>query len=131
MNQPLPEYEPEVIEKLVRMGPPPRIFDDAFTARVLGQMKAKGLVRPKKEVFAKKQALENMKFSCLVRILKKKSPKIKLPISLVSVVVKNSKQIENDLLKEKLLQIEGGVKIVTKKGERFVTEFDRAHKAQS
>jgi len=131
MNHPLPEYEPEVIEKLVRMGPPPRFFDDAFTARVLGQMKAKGLLRQKKVVFANKQVWDNVKFSCLVRILQKQSPKIKLPISMKIVVVKNSKQVENDLLKEKLLQIEGGVKIVTKKGERFVTEFDRAHKSQS
>ena len=131
MNTPLPEYEPEVIEKLLRLGPPPPIFDDTFTARVLKQMKAKGLLRSKARVPAQKQTLEHLKFSCLVQILKKESPKRKLPISLVSVVVKNSKQIENDLLKEKLMQIEGGVKILTAKGKRFVTEFERVNKVQS
>ena len=47
------------------------------------------------------------------------------------VIVKHPKQIENDLLKEKLMQIEGGIKITTAKGKRFVADFQNAHKAQS
>ena len=44
-----------------------------------------------------KTDLAKLKYSVLVQVMKKKSPKIKLPISLVSVVVKNSEQIEHDL----------------------------------
>jgi hypothetical protein len=34
----VPDLKPEVVEKLIRMGPPPTFFDDAFTNSVLKQI---------------------------------------------------------------------------------------------
>ena len=118
-----PSINDATIEKLIRQGIPG--FDEDWIRRTEAKLNA---IRP-----LKNQAtdLAKLKYSVLVQILKKESPKRKLPISLVSVVVKNSKQIENDLLKEKLMQIEGGVKILTAKGKRFVTEFEHANKTKS
>jgi len=124
-----PSINDATIENLIRQGIPG--FDEDWIRRTEAKLNAIRPLKNQAEQLTTKADLAKLKYSVLVQVMKKKSPKIKLPISLVSVVVKNSEQIESELLKEKLLQIEGGVKIITKKGERFVTEFDRTHKAQS
>lgn len=123
-----PSINDATIEKLMRQGIPG--FDEDWIRRTEAMLNAIRPLKNQAEQLSTKAELAKLKYSVLVQVMKKKSPKIKLPISLVSVVVKNSKQIENDLLKEKMLQIEGGVKILTAKGKRFVAEFERGPKTQ-
>ena len=99
-------------------------FDWEITERVLKQMNAHGLLRPKTS--GSSTGADKLKYSYLVQILKKESPKLKSLISMeVSVV--NRQQIENILMEEKLLDAE---KKVTGFGRRFMEEFEQSQKQE-
>jgi hypothetical protein len=75
---------------------------------------------------------ELIKLQSAISYKVKKTGKAKPKLRILPKATKaNREEIESNLLKEKLLQIEGGVKILTAKGKRFVTEFERSHKAQA
>lgn len=123
MNMSLPEFKPEVIERLIRMGKAPRIFDDAFTARVLKQMEQSGLVQQKPGHTATKMNQDVLKYSVLVAVMKKEKSRKKLPISMEVNMVK----LENKLIEEKLLKRVKAKPEITDLGLRFMRDFEQSH----
>ena len=65
-----------------------------------------------------------LKYQFLVQINKKESPKPK-PVFSMEVEVVNVKEIQNELLNEKLVEVEAGEFKVTELGQRFVAEFEK------
>jgi hypothetical protein len=128
MIMPFPEFDPEVIEKLIRMGPPPRYFDDAFTARVMKEMSEKGLLRSKTET-TKKLDPKLVEYSVLVLIMNKKATKPKLPI-LMEVSVEKFRETETNLVKLKLVEEVGGELEVTELGRRFMQDVEQSKKTE-
>jgi len=121
---PLPELNPEVIEKLILLGRPPSAFDDEFTKCILEKMSDKSSRQPSREHPAlDKSELAKLKYSMLVQIIKQ-APKAKLPISMeVSVI--HPKEIQDELLNEKLVEIEDDKLKVSDTGRRFMADFEK------
>ena len=119
-------FNAETLDQLLREGIPG--FGDAFVDQVMERLnQISPLQTPRQHTALDKSDQDKIKYSMLVQFVKNKSPKRKLaPISVkVEVVnVVNVKEIQNQLLNEKLMEMEGDGFRVTEMGQRFMAECE-------
>jgi hypothetical protein len=137
---PKPELKPETIERLLSLGRPPSRFDDAFTERVLEQIRRQGLApKPSTEPQPAERGLAVFKYSLLKDYMEIKATVLPKPTLKPFVMPEDpAKQAWEEALKEAVqeellrpvpnpdpaaAQFE-----VTEQGRRWVADYERDQK---
>jgi predicted transcriptional regulator len=122
-----PSINDETIEKLIRQGIPG--FDADWIRRTKAQMnQVNPLRRSRKHPALDKTYLDKLKYQVLVQIEKKESIKLK-PWMSMEVWIVQLKQIENELLKEKLAEKVSDKFEITELGRRFIRDHKQAQES--
>lgn len=114
-----PSINDATIEKLIRQGIPG--FDEDWVHRTQSMLNKIRPLQNQTKPAVGKADLAKLKYAFLIQVTRNE----KLLFSKEVAVLKKSKQIKSELLKEKLLELEDGTLTISAKGRRFMTDFEK------